>query len=94
MQGNPPTVSWRLSDKSNPLQSKDSNNLKKADIAHLTVTHKAAGGAEIVIHCWKPLSLKKRGFVHTGQVVTESHDLFLDGRDVTLNAKLLSQGHD
>lgn len=51
MQGNPPPppppLRWRLLDTSNPQQWKDSNNLKKADIAHLTVTHKAVGGAAI-----------------------------------------------
>lgn len=61
---------------------------------HLAVSHKAAGRAEIVIPCWKALSLKKRGFVRRGQVVTESHDLFLDGRDVTLNAESFDRDDD
>lgn len=46
MQGNPPPLQQLV--KSNPRQSKDSNNLKKADIAHLPVSHKAA---EIAIPC-------------------------------------------
>lgn len=41
------------------------------------MTHKAAAGV--------PLE-KKRGFVHPDQVVTESHDLFLDRRDGALTA--------
>jgi len=35
----PPTVRWRLMDTFKPGQSKDSDNLKKADIWHLAVTH-------------------------------------------------------
>lgn len=55
------------------------------DIAHLAVTHKGSSQSR---DSDTLLESKKRGFVHTGQVVTESHNLFLDGRDVTLNAEL------
>lgn len=75
---------------SNTRQWKDSHNLKKADIVHLAVTHKGAGGEERVIPSREAPS-EKRGFVHAGWVVTESHNLFLDGKHVTLNTELLGE---
>lgn len=74
----------RLLDKSN-----QSDDVKKEDTAHLTVTHKAAGQSRDVIPSWKVLSQRKGALFTRGSVVTESHDLFLDGGDATLYAELL-----